>query len=66
MAYRTRPRFQARVQNARRAETARPRRGDERELVGAPAAASRHWDSTSVLDALTELHNAPVRPPTER
>ena len=52
MAYRARPRFQA--------ETLRPRRADERELVGT-AATTRRWETTQVLDALNEMHNAPQK-----
>jgi hypothetical protein len=55
MAYRARPRFQA--------ETLRPRRADERHLADAAPAAARRWETTQVLDALNEMHNAPHRQP---
>ena len=66
MPYQTRPRYQARIDRRTAPDSFRPRRGGERELVGAPAAAAPRWESTPVLDALTEMHNAPVRQPTER
>lgn len=63
MPYQTRPRYQARIdrRSAPRAETPRPDALRPRAALRPP-----RWESTPVLDALTEMHNAPVRQPRER